>query len=93
MWTASGVDLAALAAEFEQLLRKMRDGLLTAHPDKEDRDMAAVRIAAAKLAAEEGDGVGVMVSLKWARAWELRLAEKFNIRLAVLAIKSATGMR
>lgn len=86
-WANSDVDLVALAAEFEQLRRGLREESETA-----DRDVAVGQIAAAESAAQKGDQAGVMAALRSTGKWVLSVAEKIGVGLAVQAIKSATGL-
>jgi hypothetical protein len=84
----SGVDLVNLARELGQMRTEMRK---TAQGDPE-QDLAVAEIAHAEIAAKSNDGPGALEHLRKAGSWALDVAKSIGAGVAVLAIKSVTGL-
>jgi len=87
-WASSPVDLSALAVQFEELRKALKeDG------DSAEHDVAIGQIAQAEAAAKSGDRPKVMAALASTGKWVLGVAEKVTVGLASEAIKAAIGMK
>jgi hypothetical protein len=84
---SSDLDLVALSTELEQLRSALRRESETA-----EQDGAIGEIAAAEVAARNGDGPTALERLARAGSWALGVAEKVGTTVAAAAIKSALGL-
>ena len=84
---APTIDVTQLAAELAQLRIAARREATT---PEDDSTVAA--LGEAQLAAENGDGAGVMANLAKATRWALSVAEKIGVSVAAAAIKAAIGL-
>jgi replication fork clamp-binding protein CrfC len=79
--------LEALKNQLSQLrvaLRKEAETL--------EHDTVIGQVAAAEIAAKDGNGVKTLEHLKNAGQWALNVAEKVGIPIAVVALKSSMGL-
>ncbi len=83
----AGIDLATLSGELEALRREMRSQ--SAAPQ---HDMATAEVAAAQVAAQEGDGPRVAQHLAKAGSWALGVATAIGTTVASAALKAALGV-
>lgn len=81
------IDLPQLSRELGELRAAMRAGAEGA-----EHDVSIGAVAAAQVAADNGDGPGALSHLKAAGNWALDVATKIGVGVAVAAIKSSTGL-
>jgi hypothetical protein len=78
------IDLPTLASDLTKLTKALR-----AKADDPEHQIAIGNVAAAKKAAESGDGPKVLQYLRSAGAWALTVAEEITAKIAVEAITAA----
>jgi hypothetical protein len=86
-YTATGVDLSALAEQLELLWTEARGQAVT-----KDDDEAVAEISKAQRAASAGDEDKTKKHLAAAGKWALSIAEKIGVSIASAAIKGAIGI-
>ena len=86
IWDQSGIDLAKLARELEQLRNAMKRELIEGTIEQ---DEAVVAVTVAQKEATAGNGPAALQHLKRAGAWTLGVAEKIGVAVASEALKKA----
>jgi hypothetical protein len=80
------IDLEALAAELARLRATLRE-----RGTEAEQDLAVGEVAAAEVAAKQGDAEGALRHLKLAGQWALGVATEIGVPVATAALKSVLG--
>jgi hypothetical protein len=82
------IDLAQLATELSQLRAAMKQSV-----ENDDHDIAIGEVAQAEKAARENNASAVLVHLKSAGSWALKVATNIGVPVAVEVLKQALSIK